>query len=276
MKRSFIRWVGGKTRFIKLFKTLFKQLSPDATYIEPFIGSGIVFFNYDADNYLISDVNTELINCYKVLRNTALFNELLIELQLAKYKNERGSYNSCRDRYNLIKSDPKANLIEQVALFIYINHNCFNGLYRVNGSGEFNASFGEVYTIPFFPRVLPMLMCSHDKLVHRKVTILNNSYDKTLSFAKKGDFIYLDPPYYPINDTSFVSYSKEGFNESDHLNLIDWCDRLDKMGCYVMYSNSNVNFIVDHIKKLGDHWKIVELIRNTNSGGNEILVTNFI
>jgi DNA adenine methylase len=234
--KPFLKWAGGKRQLVNQFHDL-KLLSPPnfdqkkSNYIEPFIGGGAVFFEALPTNAIIADLNEDLIKTYNTIKNNA--EELIKNLKL--YKNEKDFYLNIRNLNSKELSD-----LEVASRFIYLNKTCFNGMYRVNKSGKFNVPFGR-YSNP--------LICDESNLravsqILKNVTIENNDYKLTLEKAKKGDFIYLDPPYYPISKTSsFVSYTNKDFHANEQIDLCKKIIELDEKGCFVMLSNSDCDFI---------------------------------
>lgn len=233
--RPFVKWVGGKRQLLKQFHELglFPGKFDNNTnrYYEPFIGGGAVFFDLQPKNVTISDLNSELITAYKVIRDNV--DDLICSLKTHVYSKE----------YFLTmraKNPSEMNDLDVASRFIYLNRTCFNGMYRVNSKGQFNVPFGR-YKNP--------IICDEDNLravssALRNVEILNEDYKFVLQKAKPGDFIYFDPPYYPINTTSsFTSYTKDGFAEKEQTELRDTFDKLSRRGCFVMLSNSDTPFI---------------------------------
>ncbi|MFA5211311.1 MAG: DNA adenine methylase [Patescibacteria group bacterium] len=273
--KPFVKWVGGKRQLLKQFKEL-GLYPPDEfnplkhTYFEPFVGGGAVFLDLLPKNAVISDLNSDLITTYKVVKNDV---EKLIKL-LKTYKYSK-------DFFLKIRSQKSSSLseIQIAARFIYLNRTCFNGLYRVNSKGEFNVPFGK-YNNP--------LICDEDNLKKiskalKNVKIYNEDYKNVLKRSKKGDFIYFDPPYYPINKTSsFTSYTSKEFLEKEQLELRDTFLELHRRGCFVMLSNSNTPFI----NKIYSDFKgikinKIEANRNINSKASgrgkikEVLIINY-
>ncbi|MHA1996713.1 MAG: DNA adenine methylase [Promethearchaeota archaeon] len=264
-----MKWAGGKRRVLAQFeKYIPREFN---SYIEPFIGGGSMFFYLLPENATIMDINPDLINVYNTIKNDV---ELLIE-SLKKHKNEKEYYYSLR---NIDKDAEKFSSwsdIEKASRIIYMNRCCFNGLYRVNSKGQFNVPFGS-YKNPLF--------CDEENLfavnkVLQGVTIINAGFEKTLEIAKKGDFIYFDPPYVPLSGTAnFTSYSKENFNFNSQRKLKEVFSILDKRGCKLMLSNSHCEFILDLYKD----FKIETIMaaRAINSNGanrgkiKEVLVLN--
>jgi DNA adenine methylase len=229
----FLKWAGGKTQLLSTFD----QFLPDKfnRYFEPFVGGGAVFFHMagreDGLPAHISDLNDELINCYSVVRDNV---EQLIKA-LKKHRNESDYYYQVR-----AMDTTRMGAVQRAARLIYLNKTCFNGLYRVNRRGEFNVPFGSYKN----PRT-----CDEDNL-HAVSAALRNTqlhhqhFVDALKGAKKGDFVYLDPPYQPLSATSnFTSYTSKCFGEADQKKLASVVAALHKRGCYVMLSNSDNEFV---------------------------------
>jgi len=272
--KPFVKWVGGKRQLLKQFNELSlypKKFNPEInTYHEPFVGGGAVFFDLLPEKSVLSDMNNELITTYKVIKKDV---EPLIKA-LKKHKHNKEYFLKLR-----AKDVSKLSDLEIASRFVYLNRTAFNGMYRVNNSGGFNVPFGK-YSNP--------LICDEDNLkavskVLKKVSIKNQDYMKVLDCAKKGDFVYFDPPYYPVSKTaSFTSYTKDGFLEKEQEELRDTFVKLHKKGCYVMLSNSDtplINKIYSKIK--GVKINKVSAGRSINSNGakrgkvSEVLVTNY-
>jgi DNA adenine methylase len=222
--KPFLKWAGGKTQLIS--ELLEYIPSSFNKYIEPFIGGGSFFFYLNPGKAIISDSNEELITTYKAVRDHV---EDIIQI-LDGYKNKETFY------YKIRALNPE-NLseIERATRLIYLNKTCFNGLYRVNKKGQFNVPYGK-RNGEFLNREL--LRDSSEFL--QNTEILHADYQETLEkYAEKGDFIFLDPPYYPVGKYSdFKRYTKEFFYHDDHVTLKEKFDRLVKMGCYVVLTNS--------------------------------------
>ena len=229
--KPFLKWAGGKTQLIpdlsKYIPTAFNK------YIEPFIGGGAFFFYLNPNKAIIADSNEELITTYKAIRDNA---EEIIKI-LDGYKNEETFFYKIRSLNPNKLSDP-----ERAARLIYLNKTCFNGLYRVNKKGEFNVPYGK-RNGEFLN--IGQLRDSSEFLQNTK--ILHSDYLETLkNYAEEGDFIFLDPPYYPVGKYSdFKRYTKEFFYHDDHVILKEEFDRLVKMGCHVLLTNSDHPVVMD-------------------------------
>ncbi|MFC1615156.1 DNA adenine methylase [Patescibacteria group bacterium] len=274
--KPFVKWVGGKRQLLKQFKLMLLYPpkgfnSSKSKYFEPFVGGGAVFFDLQPQKAILSDMNSELVITYNVIKNDV---EKLIK-SLKKYKNNKDYFLKTRE-----KDPKKLSDIERASRFIYLNKTCFNGMYRVNMSGKFNVPFGS-QTNP--------LICDEENLLKvndtlKKVKIIEQDFKQVLKDAKKGDFIYFDPPYYPVNRTSsFTGYTANGFFEKEQEELRDTYFELHKRGCFVMLSNSNTEFINKLYSNLDKKIKVhkVDATRMINSDATkrgkikEVLVVNY-
>lgn len=264
-----VKWVGGKRQLMfELLKNLPKSYN---RYYEPFIGGGALFFELQPDNAYVSDMNEELINLYSVVRNDVY--ELIHDL--SKHKNSKEYFLEIR---NLDRTEQYAKLsnVEKASRFIYLNRTCFNGLYRVNTQGQFNVPFGN-YKNPKIIDENNLLNCSE---LLKKTEIRYADFSEILNKVQKGDFVYFDPPYVPLTETSsFTSYTKDGFDLDMQFKLRDVCYELDSMGVKFMLSNSDTKFVNElyvnyEIKKVFASRQI-----NANADGRgkitEVLVKNY-
>ena len=271
---TFVKWAGGKKQLLDQFKPFVPRKIN--RYLEPFVGGGAVLFyilkNHKPKEVFIFDINEELINTYEIIKNDV--ERLIVELKQHKeYHMAEGK------RYYLtIRSTNPNNLpkLERAARFIYLNKTCFNGLYRVNSKGQFNVPIGS-YKNPDIVNEEKLRLVSN---LLKKVIIKVMSFEKVLDLAKKNDFIYLDPPYYPLKKgKSFTTYTKDVFLEEEQKKLANVFDKLDKKGCYVMLSNSDTKFIKELYSKHDIHF--VQATRMINCNGdkrgkiNEVVVINY-
>ncbi len=273
--KPFVKWVGGKRQLLGQFKIM-NFYPPECfdptknSYFEPFVGGGAVFFDLLPEEGSLSDLNKELVITYNVVKNN--LEKLIVSLK--KHKTDKKYFLKIRAQ------DP--NRLSDVAVasrFIFLNRTCFNGMYRVNSMGGFNVPFGR-YSKP--------LICDEDNLLKvskalQNIDIKHQDYKEVLKKAKKGDFIYFDPPYYPVSKTaSFTSYTTETFLDKEQVELRDTFIELNKRGCFVMLSNSDtpfINKIYSGIK--GVRVNKVQAGRAINSDGSgrgkitEVLITNY-
>ena len=259
-------------------------------YAEPMVGGGALLFNvlsrYQFDELYISDINPELINAYIAIKqNVEALIKRLNEMQMTFLPlDENGRkyyYYNVRDKFNTAKLSDSTSA-EKAAYFIFLNKTCFNGLYRVNRKGLFNVPMGS-YKNP--------TICDADNLrnIHealQNVTIVCGDYSQSQSFIDSETFVYLDPPYRPISETSaFTSYNSDAFDDNEQIRLAKFIDEINAAGAKIVLSNSdpkNVNEEDNFFDNLYKNYKInrVEASRAINSKGdkrgkiNELLICN--
>jgi DNA adenine methylase len=272
----FLKWAGGKRQLLpEIRKYIPNRFN---TYYEPFVGAGAVLFDLQPKNAVINDINKELVNVYQVIKKN--IDELIVELK----RHENGNYSeyfyTIRDLDRDKETYDQLSSVEKAARMIYLNKTCFNGLFRVNSQGQFNVPFGRYKN----PQIVneSVLRAVHDYLSTSEVNIINDDFTKAVADAKEGDFIYFDPPYDPVSDTSsFTGYSLDGFNKNDQLRLRDLCVELDKRNCKFLLSNSSTDFIREIYEEKGFHVVKVSASRNINSVASkrgkidEVLVMNY-
>lgn len=273
--KPFVKWVGGKRQLLQQFKDL--GLYPPGgfnpiknTYYEPFVGGGAVFFDLLPKNAVLSDLNKELVITYNVIKNDV---GALVR-SLKKHKNEKDYFLKIR-----AKDTKKLSDVEIASRFIYLNRTCFNGLYRVNKSGGFNVPFGDNKN----PLICDAGNLPKVSIALKSVQIKHQDYKEVLKKAKKGDFIYFDPPYYPISKTaSFTSYTADSFLDKEQIELRDTFIELHKRGCFVMLSNSDtpfINKIYSGIKGVKINKVFAGRAINSKGSGrgriSEVLITNY-
>ena len=264
-----VKWVGGKRQL--MFELLKNRPKSYNRYFEPFIGGGALFFELQPENAYISDMNEELINLYSVVRDNVY--ELISDLN--KHEVSKEYFLEIR---NLDRTDEYKNLsdVQRASRFIYLNRTCFNGLYRVNSHGQFNVPFGN-YKNPRIVDKNNLLNCSE---LLKNTEIKCADFSEILTKVKRGDFVYFDPPYVPLNETSsFTSYTKDGFDMDMQFKLREVCDELDSMGVMFMLSNSDTKFV----NELYSNYEIKKVFAsravNANAEGRgkitEVLVRNY-
>lgn len=290
--KPFVKWVGGKGQLIG---ELEKMLPADGErvltkYCEPMVGGGALLFEilskYDFDELYISDINVELINAYQAVKNDVenLISKLNEMQMLFLPMDENGRkyfYYTVRERFNDTALSPETST-DKAAQFIFLNKTCFNGLYRVNKKGQFNVPMGA-YKNP--------TICDDDNLrnIHtalQNVTIVCGDYSLSKQFIDNNTFVYIDPPYRPISETSgFTSYNTDVFDDNEQIRLARFMDEINATGAKIVLSNSdpkNVNDEDNFFDELYKSYKIkrVEAIRAINSKGNkrgkinELLISN--
>ena len=294
--KPFLKWAGGKSQLLEQIQANFPaelKTGSIARYIEPFVGSGAVFFYvsqyYSIEEFFISDINPELIIAYKTIqKNVEELIENLSKIQeqyvcLDEEKRKEYFYQT-RSEFNLLGKQIDAKLgevreewIKRTAQLIFLNRTCFNGLFRVNSKGEFNVPFGKYKN----PKI-----CDRDNLrlvsqVLQNTRIHHGDFTDCEEVVDKNSFVYFDPPYKPITKTSnFTSYSKDSFDDKEQLRLRDFFSLLDKKGAKLMLSNSDPrdNFF----ETAYERYRIerVKASRNINSNAqkrgkiNELLIMN--
>ena len=251
--KPFLKWAGGKTQLLNEIKPLIPQYK--GKYIEAFIGGGALFFSLNTPGSIIADSNPELVNTYKEVANHP---EELIAL-LKQFKNEETEFYKIRSLdWNDLSST------EAAARFIYLNKTCFNGLYRVNKKGEFNVPFGKYKN----PKICDEELIRNASKILKRTKIVLGDYKTVLrKYAKKDDFVFLDPPYVPISEYSdFKRYTKEQFDEDDQRELAQLFCELSEMGCKVMLTNSNAPLVHELYKNY--KMIVVDTKRHINSKGD--------
>lgn len=245
--KPFVKWVGGKTKLINDIERSLPidfYLMKDITYVEPFVGGGSVMFwilqKYNnISKAIINDINPDLAISYIVIRDNpkkliSFLKEVQDEyLELKGEESRKEYFLRKRKHFNLKNLEP----IENTALFIFLNRTCFNGLYRVNSKGLFNVPFGRYDN----PKICDEDTILADSKLLQKVEILTGDFEETLKHVEGNSFFYFDPPYKPLSETSsFNSYAKEGFNDSEQIRLRNFCNKIDALGHKFILSNSDV------------------------------------
>lgn len=271
-----LKWVGGKRQLLdEIIPIIPKKYS---TYVEPFLGGAAVLFELQPKKAIINDYNKELINVYCVIRDFP--EELINELEKHRENNSEEYFYQIR---SLDRSDNFFNLtdIERAARIIYLNKTCYNGLYRVNSSGQFNSPYGKYKNPNIVNQVTIRAVSKY--LNKNKIQIKNGDYKDVLKGLRKGAFVYLDPPYMPISSSSsFTGYTEGGFDYEKQKELRDECLKLDKKGIKFLLSNSYCPEILE-LYNDKDIFKIIEVKakRNINSKADkrgeikEVLIYNY-
>lgn len=272
--KPFVKWAGGKRSIInKLI-----ELSPYEyeTYYEPFVGGGAMLFELSPKKAVINDYNKELINVYNCIKDENKFSLMCNELNKHEANHSEEYYYQIR---NLDKDRKKFNKIadyKRAARTIYLNKACFNGLYRVNSKNEFNVPFGKKIKVNTYDGINLGIIYSYLNI--NDIKILSTDFEDSVKDAKKGDFIYFDPPY--DSDTStFNSYTENGFSKDEQIRLSKVFKELDKRGCYVMLSNYNTSLVKELYK--GYNFTSVEAHRNIGAKAKdrgmveEVIITNY-
>ncbi|MEM7336105.1 MAG: DNA adenine methylase [Chloroflexota bacterium] len=264
-----LKWAGGKRQLLTQYAPYFPELGSYGRYFEPFIGSAAVFFHLQPSVATLSDRNQQLIEVYQVIRNDV---DGLIDA-LQGHLNESDYYYAVR-----AQNVETLTAVQRVARFIYLNKTCYNGLYRENKKGKFNVPFGRYVN----PKI-----CDENRLravseMLQSIDILAIDFEDAVATAQQGDFVYLDPPYAPLNKTSnFTSYDRYGFYDEDQERLAETIHDLTERGVHVMLSNSTADIIYE-LYDLPQYLLIpIQARRNINSKAakrgliSELLILNY-
>lgn len=293
MAKPFIKWAGGKTQLLTQFENILPHNLEEAehfTYIEPFVGGGAMLFHMlqkytNIGRVIINDINPNLITAYRVIRDTP--ERLITDLKMLQREFRQNSNEEARKEYFLrirkSYNEDTHNDVTNTAMFIFLNRTCFNGLYRVNSKGYFNVPFGK-YTNP---TICDEELLLEDSKILQNVEILCGDYTLIERYIDNNTFIYFDPPYRPLSTTSsFTSYSKENFDDTEQTRLAHFFARLSRYGCKMMLSNSDCcaqnpndtffenlygNFIIDKVHAS----RFVNAIPSKRGKLTEILVRNY-
>jgi DNA adenine methylase len=265
--QPFLKWVGGKSRLIPQYQPHFPAKFD--IYFEPFLGGGAVFFHLNPRTAMISDLNPELINTYNCI------GENLEEL-IALLQKHKASHSA--EYYQKIRMGNPRDRTERAARFIYLNKTCFNALYRVNKAGQFNVPMGK-YKNPGICNE-PVLRAASEVLQSESIACYNQPYTNVQIYAGKGDFVYFDPPYHPISETSkFTSYTKDSFGKEDQVILRDLFAELARKGVKVMLSNSYCDFVKDLYRDFSIHEitaaRSINCNRTKRGAIKELLITSY-
>lgn len=267
-----VKWVGGKRQLLNEIESRL----PDkyATYYEPFFGGGAVLFHLQPKKAVINDYNKDLINTYRVIKDNHL--ELIESLKL--HENNSDYFYRIRDKDRDSKKYINMTLIEKSSRLIYLNKTCYNGLFRVNSSGQFNTPFANYKN----PNIVnePVIKAIHKYFSESEITIMDGDFKIALEGVQENDFVYLDPPYDPVSDTaSFTGYSDIGFSQDDQIRLRDVCIELNNKGAKFMLSNSATNnirtlykdFYIDTVKAK----RIVNSDATKRGEVDELIIRNY-
>ncbi len=235
----FLKWAGGKRR-------LLAQIDPFLPlrferYIEPFVGGGALFFHLRGQGRIthgavLNDLNAEVMNCYRVLQDEARVDELITRLRRhARRVLDKDYYYRVR-AWDRVPTFRRRSPVERAARTVFLNHTCYNGLYRLNKSGQFNVPYGKWRRPPSLFDEGNLWAC-HRAL--EGVELREESFEACLARARRGDFVYLDPPYHPLSRTaSFTTYTGTEFREEHQRRLAELFGELDRRGCRLLLSNS--------------------------------------
>ena len=272
--KPFVKWAGGKRQIMNEIKKYIPEKFDK--YYEPFVGGGAVFFEMAPKKAVLNDYNKELMNVFNCIKDEIKFEKMCNEL------NRHETYHSEEYYYEIRNVDRDKNKFNKLADYkraartIYLNKACFNGLYRVNSKNEFNVPFGKKAKVNTYEG--QNLGIVHCILNFNDIELLSTDFEEAVKKAKKGDFVYLDPPY-DSDTTTFNSYTEDGFGKEEQKRLSNLFKELDKRGCYVMLSNHNTKLIRELYRDYNIH--VIKAKRNINANGKkrgkveEVIITNY-
>ncbi|MGY5150461.1 MAG: DNA adenine methylase [Candidatus Nitrosopumilus sp. bin_68KS] len=274
--KPFVKWAGGKRQLIPILNENLPKTF--GTYFEPFLGGGALLFHIlterKGQKCSISDLNSDLVLTYTTIRDR--IDELISSLK----NHERNYHKDSKSYYYSVRESNPRSEIEKTSRLLFMNRTCFNGLYRVNSKGKFNVPLGK-YTNPNIVNEENLrAVCSI--LQSSRVAIKCRDFESVLRDAKKGDFVYFDPPYQPVSDTAnFTSYTNKSFTHEDLNRLAEICLELDSKGCNVLLSNSDSKEVAELFSSKS--WKIKKIHANRSINSNskkrtghfELLIKNY-
>lgn len=269
----FVKWAGGKRQLLSQIRERLPETYNN--YYEPFVGGGAVIFDLLPANALINDINRALINAYRqICDSPEEFLTAVNNLDAKMWEDGKGYYYFLRQRYNdkLMREEYD---VELAALLVFINKHCFNGLYRVNGQGLFNVPYNNSRRKSIDQEAI----AAASKYL-KGVRITDGDFEAALKEATRGDFVFIDSPYAPLNPTSFESYTKEGFDIESHRRLAGVYDELTARGCLCMLTNHNTDLINQLYGNKGYKIDVVSVKRMINSDasnrvGEEVIICNY-
>lgn len=272
--KPFVKWAGGKRQVIDKLK----MYAPEEfdTYYEPFVGGGALLFELSPKKAVINDSNQELMNVFMCIKDSDKFDKMCRELNHHEASHNEEYYYEIRNLDRDKNKFKKMADYKRAARTIYLNKACFNGLYRVNSKNEFNVPFGKKNKVNTYEGQNLGVISGY--LNYNDIEILSVDFEEAVKNAKKGDFIYFDPPY--DSDThTFNSYTEDGFNKDEQRRLARVFKELDERGCFVMLSNHNTILVSELYKDYNFHF--IEAKRNINANGKkrgkveEVIITNY-
>jgi DNA adenine methylase len=264
--RPFLKWAGGKGKLIQQYIPYLPKKFK--TYYEPFLGGAAVFFYLNPPSAALTDINAELVNAYRCVRDNV--EELILNLEAHQLRH-------CRDYYYEVRQSPGVTNIEKAARLIYLNKTCFNGLYRENSKGAFNVPIGKYKN----PKICNPALLRSVSAALQNAQINVRPFEDILEHASScDDFVYFDPPYHPLSPTSnFTAYSRYSFSQDDQIRLKYVFAELAERGVKVMLSNSDCPFIRELYSEFNINSIIAPRLINSNARKrgkiSEVLVTSY-
>lgn len=271
--QPFTKWTGGKRQLLPVIRELMPKTYN--RYFEPFVGGGALFFDLAPKDAVINDFNAELVNCYQQIKDNP--QELIEILKVHQEYNSKEYYLDLRSADRDERIDMMSE-VQRAARILYMLRVNFNGLYRVNSKNQFNVPYGRYKN----PKIVDEELISAISVYinNNQLEIKVGDFEKAIVDVRTGDFVYFDPPYIPLSETSaFTSYTHEGFSFADQVRLRDAFKRLSDTGAYVMLSNSSSALVEELYKDFNIHY--VEATRTNGAKSSsrgkisEIIVTNY-
>lgn len=267
-----LKWAGGKRQLLPEIIPLIPNSYE--TYYEPFVGAGAVLFELQPLKAVINDMNAELMNVYQVIKESP--EQLINRLQEYSDKHCKELFYATRALDHDIEKFKRMSSVDKAARTIYLNRTCFNGLYRVNKAGYFNTPIGRNSTITILNK--EGIIAIHEYLVTNEISFMTGDYHDAIRSAGEKDFVFLDPPYYPMNKDSFVRYDSGSFGPEEQHELKLLCDELTEKGVRFMQTNS----CCDEIRSLYNSYVQYEVdarrcinARVDGRRGKEIIICNY-
>ena len=271
--QPFTKWTGGKRQLLPVIRELMPKKYN--RYFEPFVGGGALFFDLAPKNAVINDFNAELINCYQQIKDNP--QELIEILKVHQEYNSKEYYLDLRSADRDERIDMMSE-VQRAARILYMLRVDFNGLYRVNSNNQFNVPYGRYKNPKIVDENLVSAISTY--LNSNQIEIKKGDFEKAVLDVQPGDFVYFDPPYIPLSETSaFTSYTHEGFSYDDQVRLRDTFKKLSDTGAYVMLSNSSSFLVEELYRDFNIHY--VEATRTNGAKSSsrgrisEIIVTNY-
>lgn len=270
--RPFLRWAGGKQALVsRLMKFLpYSYSAENGTYFEPFLGAGSLFLRLAPKRAVVSDLNRHLISVFEAIKSDP--SGLSRQCKLHERRNSRSYYYRIRDLFN---RELHCNNTRQASRFLYLNRAGFNGIFRVNTAGQYNVPYGNKNHL-LMPDLAHLKSLSS---AFRHVDFRICPFEETLEHIGAGDLVYLDPPYPPLNGTSyFTHYTKERFDSSDQERVAQFAKSISTKGGLVMITNADT----DQVRSLYKEWNIhrVSSVRYVSCKSErhrvgELVITNY-
>ena len=271
--QPFTKWTGGKRQLLPVIRELMPKKYN--RYFEPFVGGGALFFDLAPKDAVINDFNAELINCYQQIKDNP--QELIEILKVHQEYNSKEYYLDLRSADRDERIDMMSE-VQRAARILYMLRVDFNGLYRVNSKNQFNVPYGRYKNPKIVDENLVSAISTY--LNNNQIEIKKGDFEKAVLDVQPGDFVYFDPPYIPLSETSaFTSYTHEGFSYDDQVRLRDTFKKLSDTGAYVMLSNSSSFLVEELYQDCNIHY--VEATRTNGAKSSsrgkisEIIVTNY-